>query len=249
VDQHLAAGDLPVVHAVTNDAIVSRPDFLEVACRVMRALGSRGALQLRAPHLSMTSSASLARLATLLAEEQARTGAWLIVTDRVDIALIARARGAQLTGQSMEASDASRVIAQQRQCAALGNEATPALAVGASVHSLEEAVAARLGGATWGVVSHVFGPRTPRASDRAMDAPDARDRSAKPEGTALVRQLVRYSGLPIVAIGGIVPQHVAPLRQLGVHGVAAIRGIWDAENAERAAFDYLSAYDSEVGRR
>jgi thiamine monophosphate synthase len=28
-----------------------------------------------------------------------------------------------------------------------------------------------------------------------------------------------------------------------VHGIAAIRGIWDAPNAERAASDYLSCYD------
>jgi thiamine-phosphate pyrophosphorylase len=59
---------------------------------------------------------------------------------------------------------------------------------------------------------------------------------------------VRYSGIPIVAIGGIAPQHVAPLRRIGVHGIAAIRGIWDADDSERAISDYLSAYDSEVGR-
>jgi thiamine monophosphate synthase len=28
-----------------------------------------------------------------------------------------------------------------------------------------------------------------------------------------------------------------------VHGVAVIRGIWDAANAEQAARDYLSSYD------
>jgi thiamine monophosphate synthase len=33
-----------------------------------------------------------------------------------------------------------------------------------------------------------------------------------------------------------------------VRGVAAIRGIWDADDSERAVTDYLSAYDSEVGR-
>jgi thiamine monophosphate synthase len=64
----------------------------------------------------------------------------------------------------------------------------------------------------------------------------------------LLERLVRFSGLPIVVIGGIVPQHVAPLRRLGVRGVAAIRGIWDADDSERAVTDYLSAYDSEVGR-
>ena len=39
---------LPVIHAVTNDEIVARADFLDVACAVMSALGPRGALHLRA---------------------------------------------------------------------------------------------------------------------------------------------------------------------------------------------------------
>jgi thiamine monophosphate synthase len=30
----------------------------------------------------------------------------------------------------------------------------------------------------------------------------------------------------------------------GAHGAAAIRGIWDAVDAERAAADYISSYDA-----
>src|SRR5947207_2507300 len=82
--------------------------------------------------------------------------------------------------------------------------------------------------------------------DTATELSAAR-RSVDESGPALLERLVKYSGIPIVAIGGIVPQHVAPLRRLGVHGVAAIRGIWDVEHSERAVIDYLSAYDSEVG--
>jgi len=217
--------ELPVVHAVTNDEIVTRAGFRERACDVMRAMGARGALQLRAPRLAHRSAGALPEFAVALAEEQHRTGAWLVVTDRIDVGMIAGARGIQLTGQSMEAADAARVIARARECAPPPH-VTWIPAFGASVHSLEEAIAARLAGATWGVV---------RKSDQTS-------------GAALVRQLVKYGGLPIIAIGGIVPQHIAPLSQLGVRGVAAIRGIWYAENAGRAALDYLSAYDSEVGR-
>jgi thiamine monophosphate synthase len=43
------------------------------------------------------------------------------------------------------------------------------------------------------------------------------------------------------------PQHCAALRQAGAYGLAVIRGIWDATNAERAASDYLSAYDDAAG--
>ena len=116
-----------------------------------------------------------------------------------------------------------------------------AWAIGASLHSLEEGVAARIAGASWGVASDVLAPHA-RAGEHARSS-----RSPDEAGPALLERLVRYAGLPIVAIGGIVPQHVAPLRRLGVHGIAAIRGIWDVDHSERAVIDYLSAYDSEVG--
>ena len=228
---------VPIVHAVTNDEIVGRAGFLDRARQVMQALGARGALQLRAPRLSQSDPGALLELAKALAAEQVPTGAWLVITDRVDVALLAGARGVQLAGTSMEPADAARAIV-----AALERDATDeasAPCVGASAHTLEEGISARLGGAHWAVVSHVL--------TRGRAPADVADRSDVSSGPALLQQLARHSGLPIVAIGGIVPQHIAPLRQLGAHGIAAIRGIWDAENAGHAAADYLSAYDAQVG--
>jgi thiamine-phosphate diphosphorylase len=225
------------VHAVTNDDIVGRTAFLTRGRDVMHALGARGALQLRAPRLAQADPGALLELAKALAAEQEPSGAWLVINDRVDIALMAGARGIQLAGTSMEPADAARVIvaALERNVA---DEAT-APCVGASAHTLEEGIAARIGGASWAVVSHVL--------TRGRAPADAADRADASGGPALLQQLARHSGLPIVAIGGIVPQHIAPLRQLGAHGIAAIRGIWDAENAGHAAADYLSAYDAQVG--
>src|SRR5215831_16043780 len=128
---------LPVVHAVTSDEIVARADFLDVACAVMSALGARGALHLRA---GRATAARLQALAAGLEAAQAVTGAWLVVNDRLDLALACRARGAQLTSRSLRVADARR--------------AAPALAVGASVHSLAEAKAAAEEGASWLVAGH-----------------------------------------------------------------------------------------------
>ena len=208
------AAPLPVLHAVTNDEIAGRAHFIERARAVMRAMGPRGALQLRAARMAQDKPAHFLELALTLVEEQVRTGAWLVINDRVDVALIACARGVQLTRNSLDVPDAMQVVLKR---SAPGE--SPACAIGASVHSLEEGIAARLAGAEWGVVS-----------------------------TTLVEQLVRYSGIPIVAIGGVTPHHVAPLRRAGAYGVAAIRGIWDVEDSERAVLDYLSGYDSEVER-
>ena len=200
---------VPVVHAVTSDEIVARADFIDVACGVMGVLGPRGALHLRAPRLT---AAGLYELAQALAAAQNITGAWLVVNDRVDVALAVRARGAQLTSRSLLTADA--------------RHAAPTLALGASVHGVAEGVEAARAGADWLVVDHVF-------------APAAGDGAA----TTRLERLAGLSSAPLVAIGGIRPRHCRALRMAGAHGVAVIRGIWDAPNAERAASDYLSSHD------
>lgn len=238
MDASSPAAALPVLHAVTNDEIVGRPQFVERARAAMRAMGPRGALHLRAARMAQEKPAHFVELALTLVEEQERSGAWLVINDRVDVALIACARGVQLTRNSLEVADAIQV---QLKRGAPGS--SPACVVGASVHSLEEGIAARLAGAAWGVVSDVLGPGVDGRADRAGPP-----KSGDEGGPALLERLVRYSGIPIVAIGGVAPRHVAALRRAGAHGVAAIRGIWDVEHSERAVLDYLSAYDSEVER-
>jgi thiamine-phosphate diphosphorylase len=236
VDVSPAPIAIPVLHAVTNDEIVGRADFLERARAVMKAMRGRGALQLRAPRLMDERSGWLVEIALMLAEEQERTGAWLVVNDRVDLALIVCARGVQLTGRSLDVGDAAQVLMRAPDC---GASVETSIAIGASIHTLEEAIAARLAGAAWGVVSAV-GPTESRRRR-------ARERDAE-SGTELLGRLVRFGGIPIIAIGGVLPEHVASLRALGAHGVAAIRGVWDVDHSEGAVLDYLSAYDSEVGR-
>lgn len=225
-----------MLHAVTNDEIVGRPDFLARARDVMRAMGDRGALHLRAPKMMDDRGAALVELALALADEQHRTGAWLVINDRVDVALIVCARGVQLTGESLEVADATQVLHRTSDRTASAGW-TPA--IGASVHSLEEAIGARIAGAAWGVVRDIL--RAEHRDPKRSNAPRAE------HNPKLLDQLVRFGGIPIIVIGGVLPRHVAQLRRTGAHGIAAIRGIWDVEHSERAAIDYLSAYDSEVG--
>jgi thiamine-phosphate diphosphorylase len=200
---------VPVIHAVTTDEIVARSDFVRRAAGVMRGLGTRGAIQVRAPR---TSGARIYEVSSMLAELQQSTGAWLVVTDRVDIAVATRARGVQLTSRSIGVADALVVA--------------PDVAIGASAHSLAEAQAACEAKATWLVVGQLT------------------DEHHRAVGPHVLRDLVDKCTLPVVVIGGVTPGHVGGLRAIGVHGVAAIRGVWDAESAEQAAAAYLSAYDA-----
>jgi thiazole tautomerase (transcriptional regulator TenI) len=199
---------VPIVHAVTNDEVVERPDFIDVACAVMRALGPRGAIHLRAPRAS---AARLFALAQGLSVAQRLTGAWLVVNDRIDVALTVGARGAQLTSRSLLVDDARR--------------AAPHLALGASVHGVDDGCAAAAAGAAWLVAGQIFAP--------------ASGTDPLGRGMPFVEALVAAATVPVIAIGGLLPSHGRALRMAGVYGVAVIRGIWDAPNAERAASDYL----------
>ncbi|MFN2565848.1 MAG: thiamine phosphate synthase [Gemmatimonadaceae bacterium] len=201
-------GTVPVIHAVTTDEIVARRDFLDRVAAVMWTLGPRGAVQLRAPR---TSGAKVYALASALVGLQASSGAWLIVTDRVDVAVATGARGVQLTSRSIGVADALRVA--------------PALAIGASAHSVAEARAAVEARATWVVVGQL------------------RDERRRVAGSRVLRDVIAESRVPVVVIGGVMPEHVPALRGLGAYGVAAIRGIWEAERAEAGAAEYLRAYD------
>jgi thiamine-phosphate diphosphorylase len=205
---------VPIIHAVTDDLILTRPWFLERARRVMGALGGRGAVHLRA---RIVPTARLFALAQALVEGGRQTACWVVVNDRVDIALAAEAQGVQLTSRSMRVVDAHAIA--------------PALALGASVHAADEAATAEAEGASWVVAGHVF---------------ETKSHPGEPgRGVRFVEALRAATRLPCIAIGGIRPAHVRALRAAGVYGVAAITGIWGAADAERAAADYLSAYDEQ----
>ncbi|HEY9449911.1 MAG TPA: thiamine phosphate synthase, partial [Gemmatimonadaceae bacterium] len=65
-------------------------------------------------------------------------------------------------------------------------------------------------------------------------------------GESLVREVAAATSIPCIAIGGIRAEHLPALRAAGAYGVAFIRGIWSANDAERAATDYVSAYESAL---
>lgn len=207
---------VPVVHAVTNDEIVLRTDFLERARQVMQAGGARVAVHVRAPRLG---GRDLYDLACRIAELQNETGAWAVVNDRADVALASGARGVQLTSRSMSSADVVRFA--------------PHLQVGASVHSPQDARSAEDGGARWIVVAHATESGAPGEADR---------------GTGFIERLAADRAVPIIAIGGVKPDHLPSLRAAGAYGVAVIRGVWNANDAGAAVIDYLSAHGTAGGR-
>lgn len=208
---------LPRLHAVTTPELLVRDGFAARAAALMAAMGGAGAVHLRGPGLP---ARALFRLLEALRPVQERTGCWLIVNERVDVALAGGGRAVQLTTRSLSVADARL--------------AAPGLPIGASVHSVTEARVAERDGAAWVVAGHVF----PTASHPGEDG----------RGTAFVSAVAGAVAVPVIAIGGITPERVTELRRAGAHGVAVIRGIWEASDAEAAATDYLAMYDADADR-
>ena len=160
-------------------------------------------------------AADLAVLCRRLRELTRARGARLIVNDRVDVALAVGADAVQRTQASLPVDDIRRVAGSR-------------LAIGASVHSLEDAIDAELRGADW----VVFGPVYDTPSKRRWGPPQGLERLAKAASAVRV---------PIVAIGGITPERVKDVRAAGATGVAAIAAILDTDSPADATRRFLDA--------
>ena len=153
---------LPVLHAVTDAAVVARGDFLRRARRAMEAGGADLAVHLRAPGAGGRQLFDLARALVMIAR---KTGSALLVNDRVDVALAVDADGVQLGRRSLDAADARRLLGAGKWA-------------GASVHSAEDAREAAEGGADFLVAGPVF------ATPSHPESPGA--------GTGLIGELTSF---------------------------------------------------------
>jgi thiamine-phosphate pyrophosphorylase len=170
------------------------------------------AVQVREKDLT---AAELAQLCRGLRDLTREHGARLVVNDRVDVALAVGADAVQRTHASLPVDDIRRIAGAR-------------LAVGASVHSLEEAIEAEARGADW----IVFGP--------VYDTPSKR-RWGPPQGLERLRKAAAAVRVPVVAIGGITPERVAAVRAAGAAGVATISAILDADAPAAATRRFLDS--------
>ncbi|MBS0463177.1 MAG: thiamine phosphate synthase [Proteobacteria bacterium] len=142
----------------------------------------------------------------------------LIVND--DIAL---ARQVQADGVHLGVGDGAVATAREE----LGEHAL----IGVTCHaSIERAQVAKKAGADY----LAFGAFHPSPSK--PDAPVA--------DPAILRE-AKALGLPLAAIGGIKPAHVAALRQSGADMVAVISGLWAGPDPAAAARAYIDAFGHE----
>ena len=175
------------------------------------------AVQVREKDLGAGELAALCRRLRPLTRDH---GARLVVNDRLDVALAVSADGVQRTGTSLAVKD-MRAVAGRR------------LEIGASVHSLEEALGAQREGADW----VVFGPVYDTASKRAYGPPQGLERLA---------EVGRTLRIPVIAIGGITPERVPEVLAAGARGVGVISGILAADSPSEATLAYVKELASST---
>jgi thiazole tautomerase (transcriptional regulator TenI) len=207
---------VPLLHVIATDELVEAPAFQPTARELMEAGRDRVALHLR---LRRTDGRSFHGLAERLGETAGDTGAWCVVNGRVDIALTAGVQAVQLGWGALPVR-AVRKISGRR------------LAIGASVHSADEARARAEEGADFLVAGSVFSTAT--HPDRA------------PDGPALVTSCA-ISGVPVVGIGGIDASNAERVMAAGAAGVAVIRAVWQAADPAEAVLRLIERVSGPGG--
>ncbi|MBI3990252.1 MAG: thiamine phosphate synthase [candidate division NC10 bacterium] len=172
--------------------------------------GGARAFQLREKDLE---AKDLYELAGHLMQVTRREGATLLVNDRIDIALALDLDGVHLARRSFPTDVARKLLGVGKL-------------IGASCHSLDEALEAEEGGADFLVLGPIY--ETP---------------SKLPYGPPLGREIIRRvrekASLPIFAIGGIKPQHVPEVLAAGANGVAVISAVMAAPDPMEATQELL----------
>jgi len=165
---------------------------LDLACAYLD--GGARLLQLRAKHLP---SAPFLKLCDELVRMASPYSASIIVNDRADLAVMARAAGVHVGQEDLAPADARGLLG-------------PAAIVGFSTHTVAQIEAALREPISYLAVGPVFGTAT-------------KDTGYSAVGLALVSTAVRLAGaIPVVAIGGITLETAPSVLEAGATSVAVI---------------------------
>ena len=209
---HPTASALRGLYAITSEAICASSATLLAATEEALAGGAR-LLQYRDKWNSADVRANHAHTLLGLCHEH---GALFIINDDVELALNCGADGVHVGN-----TDASLATARER----LGVHAV----IGVScAGSIERALAAQAGGASYVAFGRFFDSRT------KPNAP-----GSEPSLLNLARPQLQ---IPICAIGGVTPHNAGDLIARGADMVAAVEGVFGDKDIEAAARHYAQLF-------
>jgi thiamine-phosphate pyrophosphorylase len=195
---------IPVLHVICPDEEIEREDAVARMAAVLQAGGRSVALHLRPRRASARRCRDLARALSLSRD---RTGGWIVINGRTDVAMLVDVDAVQL-GREALPIEAVRALLDER------------CAIGVSVHSETEARRADAVGADFLLLGTIFStPSHPGKSG---------------SGVSRIRACAGVNA-PLIAIGGIDETRVAAVIEAGAAGVAVIRAVWGEEDPAGAA--------------
>jgi thiazole tautomerase (transcriptional regulator TenI) len=130
----------------------------------------------------------------------------LVINDRLDVALLHHIPNVHLPGHSFSIEKVK--------------EFAPTLRIGCSVHSLDEAMECERAGADYVLFGHVF----PTESKAALS----------PRGVKQLADICQHLQIPVIAIGGIVPDTIPKLNGVKLSGIAVMSYVIGSEDPARA---------------
>jgi thiamine-phosphate pyrophosphorylase len=198
----LAAFERADLYVVITQAFCAGRRGLMVLEQVLAA--GVGIVQLREKDLP---DRRLYELALAFRQRTEAAGALLIIDDRLDIALAAGADGVHLGQEDLPVAAARRIA--------------PDLIIGASSHSLEEALAAQEAGAGYVNIGPIF--------------PTATKPAASPLGPEAIAQIAPRLRIPWSVMGGIHQGNIAQVLARGARHPAVMSAVTAAAEVSRAA--------------
>lgn len=179
---------LPKLYAITDRKKFKKPfeqqikDFLERGIKI---------IQIREKDLPSGELYKLSKSTKEISKNY--KDSFIIINDRVDIAVILGLSGVHLPENSIPIKEIKNKF--------------PELIVGKSCHSIDSALKAEKEGADYVIFSPIFYV----------------EGKGKPQGLEKLEKLVNMLSIPVYALGGINKSNMEKVWQTGVHGIAGIR--------------------------
>lgn len=164
-------------------------------------------LQLREKHLS---DKELIKIGKEIRSITKGTSTNFVVNDRPDIAAICDADYLHLGQDDMPIEDARKIVGNMK--------------IGLSTHSIEQAKEALSQNPDY----IGFGPIYPT---NAKAKPD------KPVGTEQLKQVLGFSNVPVIAIGGIFPENINQVIEAGAKNIALVRHFMQTEEFDKRVIE------------
>jgi thiamine-phosphate diphosphorylase len=149
----------------------------------------------------------LRKLALKIRRMTRKAGALLIINDRLDLALAVGADGVHLGQEDLP-------VARARELA-------PDLIIGASSHSIKEALAAEKAGASYVNIGPIFPTKT-KKWDRSF------------LGLRKMKQIASMIKIPFTVMGGIKEEHIPYLVKAGAKTIAVVTAVTAADDPRQA---------------